>query len=45
MPLQKGRGALSEKALDAVDTVEDIDLRAFLMADLPVEITAMVAAE
>lgn len=41
----EGQGALSEKALDAVDTVEDIDVPAFLMADLPVESTEMVAAE
>ncbi len=41
----EGQGALSEEALDAADTVEEVDLPAFLIADLPVESTAMMAAE
>ena len=41
----EGQGALSEEALGAADTVEEINLPAFLMADLPVESTAMMAAE
>jgi hypothetical protein len=31
--------------LGGSDTVEEIDLPAFLMADLPVESAAMIAAE
>ena len=41
----EGQGALSEEAMGAADIVEDVDLPAFLMADLPVESTAMMAAE
>ena len=41
----EGQGALNEEALSSADTVEEIDLPAFLMADLPVESTAMMAAE
>jgi ParB family chromosome partitioning protein len=40
----EGQGALSEEALGAADNVE-IDLPAFLMADLPLESTSMMAAE
>jgi ParB family chromosome partitioning protein len=40
-----GQGALSEEVLGDQDNVEEIDLPAFLMADLPVESTAMMAAE
>jgi ParB family chromosome partitioning protein len=36
---------LSEEVLGDQDNVEEIDLPAFLMADLPVESTAMMAAE
>jgi ParB family chromosome partitioning protein len=36
---------LSEEAFGSADTVEEIDLPAFLMADLPVESTALMAAE
>ena len=41
----EGQGSLSEKALGAADIAEEIDLPAFLMADLPVESTTMMAAE
>ena len=41
----EGQGALSEEVLGDQDNVEEIDLPAFLMADLPVESTAMMAAE
>ena len=41
----EGQGALSEEAFGSADTVEEIDLPAFLMADLPVESTALMAAE
>lgn len=41
----EGQGALSEEVLGDQDSVEEIDLPAFLMADLPVESTAMMAAE
>ena len=41
----EGHGALSEEFLGDSDTVEEIDLPSFLMADLPVESTAMMAAE
>jgi ParB family chromosome partitioning protein len=41
----EGQGALSEEALGGSDTIEEIDLPAFLIADLPVEGTAMMAAE
>ena len=41
----EGEGALSEEALATADTVAEIDLPAFLMADLPVESTALMAAE
>jgi ParB family chromosome partitioning protein len=41
----EGQGALSEELLGGSDTVEEIDLPAFLMADLPVESAAMIAAE
>jgi ParB family chromosome partitioning protein len=41
----EGQGALSEEVLSDQDNVEEIDLPAFLMADLPVESTAMMAAE
>jgi ParB family chromosome partitioning protein len=40
-----GQGALSEEALGAAGIVEETDLPAFLMADLPVESAAMMAAE
>ena len=43
--LAEGRGALSEEVLSDLDIVEEIDLPAFLMADLPVESIAMMAAE
>lgn len=41
----EGQGAFSEEPLGAADIVEEIDLPAFLTADLPVESTAMMAAE
>ncbi len=41
----EGQGALSEEPLSAADIDAEIDLPAFLMADLPVESTAMMAAE
>jgi ParB family chromosome partitioning protein len=41
----EGQGAMSEEALGAADIDAEIDLPAFLMADLPVESTAMMAAE
>lgn len=41
----EGQGALSEEALGAADIDVEIDLPAFLVADLPVENTAMMAAE
>jgi ParB family transcriptional regulator, chromosome partitioning protein len=41
----EGQGALSEEALGAADIDAEIDLPAFLMADLPVESTALMAAE
>jgi ParB family transcriptional regulator, chromosome partitioning protein len=41
----EGQGALSEEPLGAADIDAEIDLPAFLMADLPVEGTAMMAAE
>jgi ParB family transcriptional regulator, chromosome partitioning protein len=41
----EGQGALSEEVLGAAGIVEETDLPAFLMADLPVESTAMMAAE
>jgi ParB family chromosome partitioning protein len=41
----EGQGALSEEPLGAADIDAEIDLPAFLMADLPVESTAMMAAE
>ena len=41
----EGQGALNEEVLADQDNVEEIDLPAFLMADLPVESTAMMAAE
>jgi len=41
----EGQGAMSEEPLGAVDIGAEIDLPAFLMADLPVESTAMMAAE
>jgi ParB family transcriptional regulator, chromosome partitioning protein len=41
----EGQGASSEEALGGSDTIEEFDLPAFLMADLPVESTAMMAAE
>ena len=41
----EGQGALSEVAFDAVENVEEVDLPAFLMADLPADSTAMMAAE
>ena len=40
----EGQGALSEEVLGDQDNVEEIDLPAFLTADLPVESTAMMAA-
>ncbi|MGB3280857.1 MAG: DNA-binding protein, partial [Pseudorhodobacter sp.] len=41
----EGQGALSEEPLGAADIDLDLDLPAFLMADLPVESTALMAAE
>ncbi len=41
----EGQGALCEEALGTADVDAEIDLPAFLMADLPVESTAMMAAE
>jgi ParB family chromosome partitioning protein len=41
----EGQGALSEEALGAADVACEIGLPAFLMADLPVESTALMAAE
>jgi ParB family chromosome partitioning protein len=41
----EGQGALSEEVLGAAVSDEEIDLPAFLTADLPVESTAMMAAE
>ena len=41
----EGQGALSEEPLGAADIDAEIDLPAFLMTDLPVESTAMMAAE
>ncbi|RUS63620.1 DNA-binding protein [Pseudorhodobacter sp. E13] len=41
----EGQGALSEEALGAADIDVEIDLPAFLTADLPVASTAMMAAE
>ncbi|MDO8984381.1 ParB/RepB/Spo0J family partition protein [Cypionkella sp.] len=41
----EGQGALSEEPVSAADIDAEIDLPAFLMADLPVESTAMMAAE
>jgi ParB family transcriptional regulator, chromosome partitioning protein len=41
----EGQGALNEVALGDADNVEEIDLPAFLVADLHVESTAMMAAE
>ncbi len=41
----EGQGALSEDPVSAADIDAEIDLPAFLMADLPVESTAMMAAE
>ena len=41
----EGQGALNEEVLADHDNVEEIDVPAFLMADLPVESTAMMAAE
>ena len=41
----EGQGALSEEVLGDQDNVAEIDLPAFLMADLPLEGTAMLAAE
>lgn len=41
----EGQGALSEEVLGAAGSDEEIDLPAFLTADLPVESTAMMAAE
>jgi ParB family transcriptional regulator, chromosome partitioning protein len=41
----EGQGAMSEEALGATGSDEEIDLPAFLMADLPMESTAMMAAE
>jgi ParB family chromosome partitioning protein len=43
--LAEGQGALSEEVLGAAVSDEEIDLPAFLTADLPVESTAMMAAE
>jgi ParB family chromosome partitioning protein len=42
---EEGQGALSEEPLDAADIDAEINLPAFLMADLPVESTALMAAE
>ena len=41
----EGQGASSEEVLGAADIDAEIDLPAFLLADLPVESTAMMAAE
>src|SRR5690606_21410043 len=41
----EGQGALNEEPLGAAEIDAEIDLPAFLMADLPVESTAMMAAE
>jgi ParB family chromosome partitioning protein len=41
----EGQGASSEESLGGSDTIEEVDLPAFLMADLPLESTAMMAAE
>ena len=41
----EGQGVLRDEALGAAGSDEEIDLPAFLMADLPVESTAMMAAE
>ena len=41
----EGQGALSEERLGAADIDAEIDLSAFLTADLPEESTAMMAAE
>jgi ParB family transcriptional regulator, chromosome partitioning protein len=41
----EGQGALSEEPLGDHGSVEEIDLPAFLMADLPVESTPLMAAE
>ena len=41
----EGQGALSEEALGASDIDAEIDLPAFLMADLPAESTPLMAAE
>ena len=41
----EGQGALSEEPLGAADIDAEIDLPAFLMVDLPVESTTMMAAE
>ena len=43
--IAEGQGALSEEVMGVADTVEEIDLSAFLIADLPAESTAMMAAE
>jgi ParB family chromosome partitioning protein len=43
--IAEGQGALSEEASDSADIGVEIYLPAFLMADLPVESTAMMAAE
>ena len=40
-----GQGALNEEPLGAAGIDAEINLPAFLMADLPVESTAMMAAE
>ncbi len=41
----EGQGALTEEVLGAAGSDEEIDLPAFLMADLPMEGTTMMAAE
>jgi ParB family chromosome partitioning protein len=41
----EGQGALSEEVLGTADVACEFDLPAFLMADLPVQNTAMMAAE
>ena len=41
----EGQGALNEEPLGAAGIDAEINLPAFLMADLPVESTAMMAAE
>jgi ParB family transcriptional regulator, chromosome partitioning protein len=41
----EGKGALCDKAFGAADADENSDLPAFLTADLPMESTAMMAAE